>query len=400
MTRPLAWFLTVDPPHQPERFANHLRSAEMARALGRCGFRVEVIAPAGTASAVLDGIEYRQHPTAPSIRGAPPGWEPLWFMARGVPWLRRLAREQRPTWVFTNTAAYAPLVRRLKSRDGGGPFVHVDVMGLASVEGDERRGLRGWTARRIHEHFERTLLEVADLITTVNASHATMIARRFSPIASPIVVRDAADPVDRDRLAKVDLGTLGIPRGARLCFLGQLIHRRLDDLLAALERVPPTSSVHALVIGDGPDRAHYELRVEASDRLRGRVLFLGFRERAEALALVAASDIAFSDCWSSAGFPFKLFEYMALGRAIVVEGKEQMREVLRDGEHARFYRSVDDLAHAITALAANERERRRLGAAARALFESGHTLAHRRRELEAVIARHAAPAADVRRRTA
>ena len=87
-----------------------------------------------------------------------------------------------------------------------------------------------------------------------------------------------------------------------------------------------------MIVGDGPDRPAYERRVATSERLRDRVVFVGYLpERTEALALVGACDIAFADCWSPAGFPLKLFEYMALGRAIIVEGKEQMREVLREG---------------------------------------------------------------------
>jgi glycosyltransferase involved in cell wall biosynthesis len=102
--------------------------------------------------------------------------------------------------------------------------------------------------------------------------------------------------------------------------------------------------------------------------------------------MVAVSAIAFSDCWSAAGFPFKLFEYMALGRAIVVEGKEQIREVLSDGEDALFYRGADALAAAITSLVEDPPRRNRLGSAARARFEAHHTLAHRRRELDALLA--------------
>ena len=98
-----------------------------------------------------------------------------------------------------------------------------------------------------------------------------------------------------------------------------------------------------------------ERRVATSERLRDRVVFIRYvPERMEALALVGTCDIAFADCWSPAGFPLKLFEYMALGRAIIVEGKEQMREVLREGEHCAFYRSVDELANAIIALCEDE----------------------------------------------
>jgi glycosyltransferase involved in cell wall biosynthesis len=94
-----------------------------------------------------------------------------------------------------------------------------------------------------------------------------------------------------------------------------------------------------------------------------------------------------------AGFPFKVFEYMALGKAIVVEGKEQMREVLEEGEHALFYRSVEELANALVVLARDPGRRQKLGRSARAVFEAGHTLEARRRDLDGLIAGHKRPSA-------
>jgi glycosyltransferase involved in cell wall biosynthesis len=227
----------------------------------------------------------------------------------------------------------------------------------------------------------------ADIITTVNHRHARTITELFAPRVAPAVIRDACDPMDLAPPPSVDLEGMGVRSGTTvIAFLGQLIHGRLDDLLRAMERLPSSLPVQALIIGNGPDRPGYERRVAESDRLRGRVIFAGFQERRVGLAMVAVSAIAFSDCWSAAGFPFKLFEYMALGRAIVVEGKEQIREVLSDGEDALFYRGADALAAAITSLVEDPPRRNRLGSAARARFEAHHTLAHRRRELDALLA--------------
>ena len=88
---------------------------------------------------------------------------------------------------------------------------------------------------------------------------------------------------------------------------------------------------------------------------------------------------------------------MALGCAIVVEGKEQIREVLRDGQDALFYRGVDRLSAAIIALAQDPVRRDRLASAARSTVEVHHTLAQRRRQLDALLAMHASrPGLDLR----
>lgn len=393
MSAPLAWLLTLDAPDDPQPFANHLRLVEMARALGRLGFALQTITPAtgrsGRRWQELEGAERIEHSVAPAVPWRPPGWDPLWFRCVVVPWLTRLRQQHRPRWIFTNAAAYAPVVAQCAGADvHERPVVHVDVMGLASLErAGFRRGARKVLARRFLLRDERTMFGAADIITTVNYRHARTITELFAPRVAPAVIRDACDPMDLAPPPSVDLEGMGVRSGTTvIAFLGQLIHGRLDDLLRAMERLPSSLPVQALIIGNGPDRPGYERRVAESDRLRDRVIFAGFQERRVGLAMVAVSAIAFSDCWSAAGFPFKLFEYMALGRAIVVEGKEQIREVLSDGEDALFYRGADALAAAITSLVEDPPRRKRLGSAARARFEAHHTLAHRRRELDALLA--------------
>src|SRR5262249_27565786 len=142
------------------RFANHLRVAEMAAALSRSGFTLELITPAGRLRSrvrtSVDGVVHRQHPSAPSLRRPPPGWEFLGLIVLGWPWLLRLALRQRPALIFTVSSRYAPVIRRIKRRSEVAPFVLVDVMALGSVDLDTR-GVRGFMGRRIRRHLEAML---------------------------------------------------------------------------------------------------------------------------------------------------------------------------------------------------------------------------------------------------
>ena len=96
---------------------------------------------------------------------------------------------------------------------------------------------------------------------------------------------------------------------------------------SAAKAEPP---LHLVVIGDGPDLRPYARRAADDGWLWRNVSFLGPLPHHEAIAAVAACDIGYSECWSEAGFPAKLFEYMALGKPIVVEGKPQLGEVLEE----------------------------------------------------------------------
>lgn len=398
-TRP-AWFLTMEHLPVSEPFANHFRLAEMLQAQHRCRLATRIIAPSRDRRARRltppEGTEALGFPYGPSFpfllsRRRSAG---MIAVALGGHWLRRRALREGPAWIFVHDSLHGPAVRSIKRRLGSSVAVHVDVMGLSSLEvqcapeGSARLRL----AQRLYRHLERVLLGAADLITVVNECHAAMVARLYAPRAPVVVLRDAAEFVGLDRLPGFDLAAAGIPPAPhRLVFVGQIMRSRLDGLFSALERIPRSLGVQALIVGDGPDRGASERWVAASPALRGRVFFLGYQERSRALALAAACTLAVSDCWSIAGFPAKLFEYMALGRAIIVQGKEQIGEVLRDGRDALFYRTVDEFATAITRLCEDPSLRIRLGYAAQASFEAAHTWHHRRAQLDALIAQHLTP---------
>ncbi len=384
-------------------FANHFRLAEMIAAQGRCGLATTVIAPRGGLEPRLFaplGGEHRGYPHAhplPSLSSQRRRTR-VATLALGTPGLYRRSLRERPSWIFVHDSLHAPAVRRIKRRLGNRVTVHVDVVGLSSLEvelgpeGSVRRRL----AQRVYRYLERVLLDAADLITVVNDRHAAIIGDRYAPRAPVVAIRDAADPAGLDGLPRPDLAAVGIPPAShRLVFVGQLMRKRLDGLLSALERVSHRCGVQALIVGDGPDRSAYERRVATSPALHGRVLFMGYLERAKALSFASACPLAFSDCWSAAGFPTKLFEYMALGRAIIVERKPQIGEVLENGRDALFYGTVDELAVAITRLCDDPSLGRRLGSAAHASFEAAHTRRQRRAQLDALIAEYLAAPSSV-----
>jgi glycosyltransferase involved in cell wall biosynthesis len=390
--RPLAWLLSRNAVPVAQPFADDLRREELADALRRAGAALQIITAAGEHGILPTGSTgdvVLRHPSTPGLPVALRGWRMLGTVGLATRWLYRLALRERPAWITATSAAYGPALRLIKRRLGPAVVIHGDAPGLASLEvGDTLGpGLRT-IAIRVHRRLERALFTSADLVTTVNDRHASAIDRLFSPRTPPVVVRDAADPIDPGWLPPVDLPALGVPPGAMtLIFVGQLMRHRLDPLFQALLRVESAAPVRALIVGDGPERADFERRVAASPVLRTRVVFLGYRARPEALALVGASDVAFSDCWS-AGFPVKVFEYMASGRAMVVQATPSVREVLRHGEQALLYEGAGDLAQAISTLGRDRLLRLRLGRAALALFQATHTWDHRRAQLDTLLARH------------
>ena len=88
------------------------------------------------------------------------------------------------------------------------------------------------------------------------------------------------------------------------------------------------------------------------------------------------------------GSPTKLFEYMAMGRAISASALEQMDDLLEDGVSALKTRPGDaaDLARALERLVDDAGLRACLGRSARALAVERHTWrAHTGRIIEALL---------------
>jgi glycosyltransferase involved in cell wall biosynthesis len=157
------------------------------------------------------------------------------------------------------------------------------------------------------------------------------------------------------------------------------------------------SSVHLLVVGDGPARAGLEALAAELD-VAERVTFTGVVERAEVPAHVAAFDIALQPAVVGYASPLKLFEYMALGKAIVAPRQPNVEEVLIDGSNALLFDAGNarGLQVALERLVGDAALRSALGAeAARTISRQGFSWRENARRVVALgerYAQHAPPA--------
>ena len=147
-----------------------------------------------------------------------------------------------------------------------------------------------------------------------------------------------------------------------------------------------------LVVGDGPARAGLE-QLARELGLEQRLRFTGFVSRDAVPSHVAAFDIALQPAVTSYASPLKLFEYLALGKAIVAPRLPNIQEVLNDGANALLFRDGagdqddDSLARALTRLSADVALRDRLGAGAKAtISDKGLTWQHNATRVGALFA--------------
>jgi glycosyltransferase involved in cell wall biosynthesis len=136
----------------------------------------------------------------------------------------------------------------------------------------------------------------------------------------------------------------------------------LDKVIAMIANDQPESGRHLLVVGDGPARAALEAQADALG-IRHRVSFTGVIGRDEVAGYVAAFDIALQPAVVEYASPLKLFEYLALGKAIIGPAQPNLMEILTDGQNAVLFdpKAADGMAGAISKLTVDAALRQRVG---------------------------------------
>jgi len=114
----------------------------------------------------------------------------------------------------------------------------------------------------------------------------------------------------------------------------------LPSVLDVMHGLVASHGIHFLVVGDGPGREAliqraYELGLSAHLSVTGVV------ERAEIPAYVASFDIALQPKATEYASPLKLFEYMALGCAILAPRQPNLQEVLTHDDNAALFEPDD-----------------------------------------------------------
>lgn len=123
--------------------------------------------------------------------------------------------------------------------------------------------------------------------------------------------------------------------------------------------------LHFLVVGDGPGRPALDRAARAAG-IEDCITVTGVVDRRDIPAHVAAFDIAVQPKATVYASPLKLFEYMALGRAVIAPDQPNLREILTHRDNALLFApdDPDSLRDSLVALIRDDALRHRVGAAA------------------------------------
>ena len=335
----------------------------LVSAIRQRGAEVLVVAPSVAASSV--GSPPRRAWVHQLRKELPRFAHELVELAYNVPEamkLERAARKFRPDLIYQRSNLYllsgAWVARRL-----GLPLIE-EVNAPYFLERSRHGGI---ALPRLAAWAERRAWRSADAVVTVTRVLAEIVASEGvhqdrlhvmpNGIDESLLRPDAIDLSAKRRLGLEGYTVLGFTGFVREW-------NGLEVVLDLLAR-PSGRGWLMLVVGDGPARSALERRAAElgiSDRLR----FTGIVTRDQVAGYVSAFDIALQPAANAYASPLKLFEYMALQRAIVAPDQPNIREILADGRDALLFDATRSqaMAEAILRLATDPSLRERLAKAA------------------------------------
>ena len=236
---------------------------------------------------------------------------------------------------------------------------------------------------------EKISIEAASLIVVVSNPLKKQLMEVGVPPERILVNPNAVDP---ERFHPECGGAklrqeLGFqPSDTVICFVGTfsywhgvaVLEQAIQSLLSKPQR--GKRSMKFLLVGDGPLAPRLREALEPYTR-NGSVVFTGAIPHVSVRAYLDAADILVSphiptpDGSPFFGSPTKLFEYMAMGKAIAASALDQIAEVLEHERTALLVKPGDpqELTAAIQRLAADPRLRIELGRNSREAALSRHT---------------------------
>ncbi len=301
------------------------------------------------------------------------------FFARSV---QRKLKTERPSVLYQRHGRFcvagAILSRRIK------------VPLVLEYNGSEVWMAGYWDPARFHTWLrlcEEVVLKAASLIVVVSDPSKNELLARGVPAERVLVNPNAVDPeyfhpgCGGEQVRK-DLGLS--PQETVVEFVGTFSQWHgigvLQEGIARLLQKPQLHNLTFLLVGQGP--LHDEMRAFLrSEEASGKVIFTGLvphdrvRNYLDAADILVSPHVPMPDGSPFFGSPTKLFEYMAMGKAIVASNLDQIAKVLNHGATAILSKpgDVHQFVEAVELLANDPHLRDVLGKRARAVAIEKHT---------------------------
>ena len=299
-------------------------------------------------------------------------WLPKWFyelmeLAYSLVAYHRLAkavREHKPDCLYERYNLFLPAGIWLARRFRLPMLLEVNAPIL-----EERSRYDGLSLKRLARWSQSYCWRKADLVLPVTQVLGDIVASYGVDPKKIVVIPNGINSERFQANPDVEAAkrALGLDDSLVLGFTGFVRDwHGLDKVIDMIAQDPPESRRHLLVVGDGPARAALEEQARRLD-IGNRVTFTGIIGRDDVARYVAAFDIALQPAVVAYASPLKLFEYLALGKAIVAPDQPNIKEILTDEHNAVLFdpQQSGSLALATSRLCADDSLRAKVAANAR-----------------------------------
>jgi glycosyltransferase involved in cell wall biosynthesis len=332
--------------------------AELVKALRRLEHEVDIVSPVGDR---LAGVGAEGDPAPPALVERLYG-----FASRRLPELffelaelvqnaqsflqvrRRGFHGANVDMIFERYAHFGVVGAHLAKRWRRPLVVEVNYVSCSPLV---RR--RSAILRPLARRLESLVFIRATGLAAVSSRLKEQLTAQYSlPSNKIIVLPNAADPEVFDPVQIPPAEELPATRQRRIGFVGGFYPwHGLELLIDAFSRVAPrVTDVDLLLIGDGPMMPAIRRRIEECGL--GRRVVLAGRVAHQALPrYIAAFHIGVVPDSNDYGSPMKVFEYMAMGKPVLVPDLPPLLDAVTDGHEGRVFRA-GDLEHMATSMEA------------------------------------------------
>ena len=300
-------------------------------------------------------------------------WLPKWFyelmeLGYSLVAYRRLAkavREHKPDCLYERYNLFLPAGVWLARKYKLPLLLEVNAPIL-----EERSRYDGLSLTRLARWSQSYAWRNADLVLPVTRVLGDIVASYGVPPDRIVVIPNGINGKRFSAVPDVEAAkrALGLEGKLVLGFTGFVRDwHGLDKVINLIAQDPPDSQRHLLVVGDGPARANLEKQARELG-IANRVTFTGIVGRDDVARHVAAFDIALQPAVVAYASPLKLFEYLALGKAIVGPAQPNIEEILTQDQNAVLFDpdSTSSLAAAVDRLCTDRVLREKVALGARA----------------------------------
>ena len=342
---------------------------ELTHALRKRGHEIVMVGPA-----MMDKDEFgSEGGLVPWLKRHMPGfvYELMEFAYAWIAYrkLVRAVHEHHPDCLYERYNLYMPAGVWLKRR-----FKLPMLLEINAPLFEERRKFNGIALPRLARWTETATWRGADKVLPVTGVLAQRVMEAGVPRERMEVIHNGIDWSKFGSVPDLDAAKkkLGLSDRVVLGFTGFMREWHGLEHVVDLIAQHRDAQWHLLLVGDGPARVGIEKRAQELN-VQDRVTITGVVQREHVADYVAAFDVALQPDVVDYASPLKLFEYLALARAVVAPDKPNIREVLQHEGNALLFDVNDSQSflRAIARLAGDAALRARLGIAARATLEQG-----------------------------